>query len=79
MTARQRPPRYARIASSLKERIESGEIGAELPSLDKLRTEYSCGRATMGRSIAILVQEGVVKRRIGYTYAAARAEGPRPS
>jgi DNA-binding GntR family transcriptional regulator len=79
MTARQHPPLYARIASSLKERVESGDISAELPSLDKLCTEYSCGRATMGRSIALLVQDGVVKRRIGYTYATAGAENPRPS
>jgi DNA-binding GntR family transcriptional regulator len=68
VTARLSPPRYQRIAQSLRERIAAGEFGDELPSLDSLRSDYAVGRHTVGRALAILVKDGVVKRVTGHTY-----------
>jgi DNA-binding GntR family transcriptional regulator len=74
MNARLSPPRYERIASSLKERIEAGEFDDELPRIDRLRADYAAGRHTVGKALAILVKDGVAERRTGYTYAITRKE-----
>jgi DNA-binding GntR family transcriptional regulator len=74
VNARLSPPRYERIASSLKERIEAGEFDDELPGIGRLRADYAVGRRTVGRALAILVKDGVAKRQAGCTYAVTRKE-----
>jgi DNA-binding GntR family transcriptional regulator len=69
LTAKPAVPRYKVIAQSLRERIDAGEFVDDLPSLDRLRSDYAVGRHTVAKALAILVAEGVVSRRIGYRYA----------
>jgi DNA-binding GntR family transcriptional regulator len=71
VTARLSPPRYERIANSLKERIAADEFeDCQLPSIDRLCSDYAVGRQTVTRALGILVQDGVVRRRTGHTYVA---------
>ena len=69
MTARLRPPRYQRIAVSVRERIDAGEFEeGQLPSIERLCEDYGVGRATVRKSLGILVRDAVVKRRSGHSY-----------
>jgi DNA-binding GntR family transcriptional regulator len=75
VTARLSPPRYALIAQSLRERVEAGEFGDELPSIDKLGTEYGVGRATVAKAIGVLVyRDKLIEHRNGYMYAVIKRE-----
>ncbi len=51
---------YKRVAAELRARIARGELrpGDQIPSLDKLSSEYQVSRATVQRAVGMLVAEG---------------------
>jgi GntR family transcriptional regulator len=52
---------YQQLASQLRERIESGEITTQLPSITDLTSRTGLAVGTVRRAIDILVQEGLVQ------------------
>jgi GntR family transcriptional regulator len=52
---------YQQLASQLRERIESGEITSQLPSITDLTSQTGLAVGTVRRAIDILVQEGLVQ------------------
>lgn len=60
-------PIYARIAATLRARIELGSyiVGSLLPSIDALMKEFSAARATVRQAIGQLKQEGLIKSERG--------------
>jgi GntR family transcriptional regulator len=61
-------PMWRQIAESLRERIESGELGREgkpLPSELELREEYNASRNTVRDAVKWLVTRGLVVTRPG--------------
>jgi GntR family transcriptional regulator len=56
------PRKYVRIAAKLRDQIASGELAAgdPLPSFEKLRVEYGCTRQTVGRTMKMLVDTGLI-------------------
>ena len=58
-------PLYKQLKTSLKERINSGELvsGMLLPSEINLAGEYGCSRLTAHRALRELADEGFVERR----------------
>jgi GntR family transcriptional regulator len=52
---------YRQLAMGLREQIERGEIGAQLPSITSLTTEMGLTVGTVRRAIDILVTEGLVQ------------------
>lgn len=56
-------PPYQRIAASLRERIESGELrpGDALPSINRIAQEWGCAKTTAAKALNMLKAEGLVR------------------
>lgn len=67
-------PAYIRIHDALKKEIDEGvwEIGQRLPSERDLADDYEVSRMTLRQAITLLVEEGILERRVGSgTYVAS--------
>src|SRR5699024_5001884 len=67
-------PAYIRIHDAIKKQIDDGfwEIGQRLPSERDLADEYEVSRMTLRQAITLLVEEGILERRVGSgTYVAS--------
>lgn len=67
-------PAYISIHDALKEQIDKGiwKIGDRLPSERDLADDFSVSRMTLRQAITLLVDEGILERRIGSgTYVAS--------
>jgi len=67
-------PAYIRIHDALKKKIDDGfwEIGQRLPSERDLADDYEVSRMTLRQAITLLVEEGILERRVGSgTYVAS--------
>ena len=67
-------PAYIRIHDAIKKEIDTGlwEIGQRLPSERDLADEYKVSRMTLRQAVTLLVEEGILERRIGSgTYVAS--------
>jgi GntR family transcriptional regulator len=53
---------YVQLAGLLRERIESGDIAARLPSLTNLTAETQLAVNTVRRAIEVLERERLVRR-----------------
>ena len=60
-------PAYIRIHDVLKKKIDDGfwEIGQRLPSERDLADDYEVSRMTLRQAITLLVEEGILERRVG--------------
>jgi len=58
---------YVKLATLLKQRIESGQLaaGTQLPSMQSLAQEYGVALVTVGQALAMLENEGLIQRRQG--------------
>ena len=58
---------YQQVTGLLRRKLEQGawKIGDQLPNLEMLMAEYGVSRVTMRQAIALLEQEGLVKRGQG--------------
>lgn len=68
-------PAYIRIHDAIKKEIDGGiwEIGQRLPSERDLADDYEVSRMTLRQAITLLVEEGILERRVGSgTYVASR-------
>lgn len=68
-------PAYIQIRDQIKEEIDKGlwKIGSRLPSERDLASQFSVSRMTLRQAITILVEEGIVERRVGSgTYVASQ-------
>lgn len=56
-------PIYQQIARFLREQIESGKIEARrpIPSIRSICQQYGVARATAGKAIKILADEGLIR------------------
>jgi DNA-binding GntR family transcriptional regulator len=56
-------PVYQQLCQILRNRIASGElaVGRPIPSLVTLQQQYGVARGTAAKSLAILVDEGLVR------------------
>ena len=61
-------PLYARIATSLRARLERGEweVGARLPSIESLAGSFEVAPLTMRQALVVLENDGLIERRQGY-------------
>lgn len=67
-------PAYIRIHDAIKKEIDEGvwEIGQRLPSERDLADDYEVSRMTLRQAITLLVEEGILERRVGSgTYVAS--------
>lgn len=67
-------PAYIRIHDAIKREIDGGvwEIGQRLPSERDLADDYEVSRMTLRQAITLLVEEGILERRVGSgTYVAS--------
>ncbi|HEO4881462.1 TPA: GntR family transcriptional regulator [Streptococcus agalactiae] len=67
-------PAYIKIHDAIKKEIDKGtwKIGQRLPSERDLADDYSVNRMTLRQSITLLVEEGILERRVGSgTYVAS--------
>ena len=67
-------PAYIRIHDAIKKEIAGGvwEIGQRLPSERDLADDYEVSRMTLRQAITLLVEEGILERRVGSgTYVAS--------
>lgn len=67
-------PAYIRIHDAIKKELDRGiwEIGQRLPSERKLAAIYDVSRMTLRQAITLLVEEGILERRVGSgTYVAS--------
>lgn len=67
-------PAYINIHDSIKKDIEDGiwKVGDRLPSERDLATKFSVSRMTLRQAVSLLVEEGVLERRVGSgTYVAS--------
>ncbi|MCW8486443.1 GntR family transcriptional regulator [Streptococcus macedonicus] len=65
---------YIRIHDAIKKEIDRGvwEIGQRLPSERDLADDYEVSRMTLRQAITLLVEEGILERRVGSgTYVAS--------
>jgi DNA-binding GntR family transcriptional regulator len=53
---------YRQLAARLRERIRSGEIISQLPSLTDLTSQTGLATGTVRRAIAVLADEGLVRK-----------------
>lgn len=68
-------PIYVTIRDSIKHRVDEGvwTIGDRLPSERDLAEEFAVSRMTLRQAVSLLVDEGVLERRVGSgTYVASR-------
>lgn len=71
----QMQPAYMSIHDSIKKDIETGiwKIGDRLPSERDLAEQFSVSRMTLRQAVTLLVEEGVLERRVGSgTYVASQ-------
>ncbi len=73
-------PPYLRIASDLRQRIESGELqaGDALPSINRIAQEWGCAKTTAAKALNMLKAEGLVRGVQGWGTIVV-AEGERPA
>lgn len=67
-------PAYIRIHDAVKKQIDDGfwEISQRLPSERDLADDYEVSRMTLRQAITLLVEEGILERRVGSgTYVAS--------
>lgn len=67
-------PAYIKIHDAIKKDIDHGvwPIGSRLPSERDLAEHFSVSRMTLRQAITLLVEEGILERRIGSgTYVAS--------
>ena len=67
-------PAYIRIHDAIKKEIDGGvwEIGQRFPSERDLADDYEVSRMTLRQAITLLVEEGILERRVGSrTYVAS--------
>lgn len=67
-------PAYMAIRDELKKRVDNGcwQIGDRLPSERDLADEFAVSRMTLRQAVTLLVEEGVLERRVGSgTYVAS--------
>ena len=67
-------PAYVKIHDQIKKDIDEGiwEIGERLPSERDLAETFEVSRMTLRQAITLLVEEGVLERRVGSgTYVAS--------
>ena len=68
-------PAYLHIRDTIKEDIDDGiwAIGDRLPSERDLADQFKVSRMTLRQAVTLLVEEGILERRIGSgTYVASR-------
>ena len=60
-------PAYMKIHDQIKKDIDEGnwKIGERLPSERDLAEEFEVSRMTLRQAISLLVEEGVLERRVG--------------
>ena len=60
-------PAYMKIHDQIKKGIDEGnwKIGERLPSERDLAEEFEVSRMTLRQAISLLVEEGVLERRVG--------------
>lgn len=60
-------PAYIKIHDAIKKDIDHGvwPIGSRLPSERDLAEHFSVSRMTLRQAITLLVEEGILERRIG--------------
>lgn len=60
-------PLYLQVASTLRRRIETGvwAPGGQIPTLDELAAEFSMARVTVRQALALLEDEGLIRRQQG--------------
>lgn len=61
------PPKYARLAQAVQERIENGTypVGAMLPTEAGFAAEFGCSRPTVVRALEILARNGWIRAQQG--------------
>ena len=52
---------YQQVATQLRERIESGKITSQLPSITDMTAQTGLAVGTVRRAIDVLVKDGLVK------------------
>jgi len=68
---------YLQLAAQLRERIASGDIDSQLPSITELTEDTGLAVGTVRRAIKVLVQEGLVRTVPGRgTYVIGRPGRP---
>ena len=76
-------PAYMKIHDQIKKDIDEGswKIGERLPSERDLAEEFEVSRMTLRQAISLLVEEGVLERRVGSgTFVSStRVQGKTPS
>ena len=68
-------PAYVKIHDAIRKEIEEGiwKIGQRLPSERDLADVYEVSRMTLRQAITLLVDEGILERRVGSgTYVSGR-------
>ncbi|EHI73821.1 GntR family transcriptional regulator [Streptococcus criceti] len=68
-------PAYIRIHDAIKNEIDQGvwKIGSRLPSERDLSDQFEVSRMTLRQAVTLLVDEGILERRIGSgTYVASQ-------
>ncbi|AWN18888.1 GntR family transcriptional regulator [Streptococcus sobrinus] len=68
-------PAYIRIHDAIKNEIDQGiwKIGSRLPSERDLSDQFEVSRMTLRQAITLLVDEGILERRVGSgTYVASQ-------
>ena len=65
--ARAAGPLYLQVASTIRRRIETGAWapGSRMPTLDELAAEFSMARVTVRQALALLEDEGLIRRHQG--------------
>ncbi|GAB4353072.1 MAG: GntR family transcriptional regulator [Kiloniellaceae bacterium] len=65
--ARAAGPLYLQVASTIRRRIETGiwAPGGQIPTLDELAAEFSMARVTLRQALALLEDEGLIRRHQG--------------
>ncbi|MFC2366000.1 MAG: GntR family transcriptional regulator, partial [Streptococcus mutans] len=60
-------PAYIRIHDQIKKEIDEGlwKIGDRLPSERDLAERFEVSRMTLRQAITLLVEEGILERRVG--------------
>ncbi len=72
-------PKYIQLSELLRDRIERGELrsGDQIPTEDALSAKYRMSRGTVRQAIALLVNQGLIRREQGRgTFVNAPLAGP---
>lgn len=58
-------PPYQRVVADLRAKIENGELlpGEQLPSLDRMASDYGVSRSVAQRAVTELAAEGLIETR----------------